>query len=93
VKKTDHIMNIGCGNSRMSEDMYDEGYTTIANIDISKVRRGREERRVVCLWIMCVDGDDALIWFALYVRGWRERGGGWGVKAMRVEQHPTHVCI
>ena len=41
VKKTDHIMNIGCGNSRMSEDMYDEGYTTIANIDISKVRQGR----------------------------------------------------
>ena len=37
VKKTDHILNIGCGNSRLSEDMYDDGFSTIANIDISKV--------------------------------------------------------
>ena len=37
VKKTDHILNVGCGNSRLSEDMYDDGYTSIANIDVSKV--------------------------------------------------------
>ena len=28
---------LGCGNSRLSEDMYDDGFTTISNIDISKV--------------------------------------------------------
>ena len=29
------ILNIGCGNSQMTEEMYDEGYTDITNIDIS----------------------------------------------------------
>ena len=37
VKRTDHILMLGSGNSRLSEDMYDDGFTTIANIDISKV--------------------------------------------------------
>ena len=33
---TDHkILNIGCGNSRMSEEMYEEEYKKITNIDIS----------------------------------------------------------
>jgi hypothetical protein len=26
---------VGAGNSRMSEEMFEEGYTNIANIDIS----------------------------------------------------------
>ncbi len=40
---TDHInfdsniLNIGCGNSRLSEDMFKEGYTKILNIDWSEV--------------------------------------------------------
>ena len=37
VKKTANILNIGCGNSRLSEDMYEDGFTAIANIDISEV--------------------------------------------------------
>mmetsp|Transcript_5592 Transcript_5592/g.7083 ORF Transcript_5592/g.7083 Transcript_5592/m.7083 type:complete len:208 (-) Transcript_5592:1483-2106(-) len=37
VKKTDHILMLGCGNSRLTEDMYVDGFTSIANIDISKV--------------------------------------------------------
>jgi ubiquinone/menaquinone biosynthesis C-methylase UbiE len=37
VKKSDNILMSGAGNSRLSEDMYDDGYTTIANIDISRV--------------------------------------------------------
>jgi len=28
---------VGAGNSRLSEEMYEEGYTTITNIDISNV--------------------------------------------------------
>jgi ubiquinone/menaquinone biosynthesis C-methylase UbiE len=36
--KTNHaILNIGCGNSRLSEEMYDDGYQNITNIDISQV--------------------------------------------------------
>ena len=30
-------MNLGCGNSLISEEMYDEGYLNIFNMDISQV--------------------------------------------------------
>ena len=30
------ILNVGCGNSTMSEDMYDDGFVKNYNIDISK---------------------------------------------------------
>lgn len=30
-------MNLGCGNSLISEEMYDEGYLNISNMDISEV--------------------------------------------------------
>ena len=35
-KKTDHICMVGCGNSALSESMYDAGYEDIINIDISE---------------------------------------------------------
>lgn len=35
ISKTDKILNIGCGNSRLSEEMYDENYQNIVNVDIS----------------------------------------------------------
>jgi len=31
------ILNLGCGNSQLSDDMYDDGYLNITNIDISSV--------------------------------------------------------
>jgi 2-polyprenyl-3-methyl-5-hydroxy-6-metoxy-1,4-benzoquinol methylase len=31
------VLNLGCGNSIMCEDMYDEGYQQIWNMDISTV--------------------------------------------------------
>ena len=31
------MLNVGAGNSRLSEEMYEEGYNTITNIDISNV--------------------------------------------------------
>jgi len=31
------VLNVGCGNSIICEDMYDEGYETIYNMDISNV--------------------------------------------------------
>ena len=35
MTKNDKILNIGCGNSRLSEDLSEEGYEDITNIDFS----------------------------------------------------------
>ena len=32
-----HVLQLGCGNSRLAEDMYTAGYQDITNVDISKV--------------------------------------------------------
>jgi len=37
IKKDDAILMAGCGNSRLSEDMFEDGYANISNIDISRV--------------------------------------------------------
>ncbi|XP_068699197.1 EEF1A lysine methyltransferase 4-like [Montipora foliosa] len=37
VQKSDRILMLGCGNSRLSEDMYNDGYRNITNIDFSPV--------------------------------------------------------
>lgn len=35
--KTDRILNLGCGTSRICEEMYDDGFINIVNVDISEV--------------------------------------------------------
>ena len=35
MSKNDKILNIGCGNSRLGEDLSEEGYEDITNIDFS----------------------------------------------------------
>jgi len=35
--KAANILMVGCGNSRMGEEMYEDGYTQIMNVDISMV--------------------------------------------------------
>ncbi|CAI2380445.1 unnamed protein product [Moneuplotes crassus] len=35
INTSSTILNLGCGNSRMSEEMYEEGYENITNVDIS----------------------------------------------------------
>jgi len=37
VQKSDRILMLGCGNSSLSEDMYNDGYRNIVNIDFSQV--------------------------------------------------------
>lgn len=37
IDKTNRILNVGAGNSRLSEEMFEEGYTSITNIDVSNV--------------------------------------------------------
>ena len=35
IKKIDRMLIIGCGNSEISADLFDNGYTHITNIDFS----------------------------------------------------------
>ncbi len=35
-KKADAILNVGAGNSRITEEMYEDGFHSLTNIDISK---------------------------------------------------------
>ena len=35
IQPTFQILNIGCGNSRLAEEMYEDGYQHLTNIDIS----------------------------------------------------------
>ena len=37
LKPSSHVLVVGCGNSKLSEDLYDAGIQTINNIDISDV--------------------------------------------------------
>ena len=37
INKKDKILNIGCGNATITEEMYDEGYENIVNMDISPI--------------------------------------------------------
>lgn len=37
VSPGNKLLNIGCGNSRMSEEMYDSGFSNITNVDVSSV--------------------------------------------------------
>ena len=37
VQKTDKIINLGCGNSLIQEDMFDDGFESITSVDVSPV--------------------------------------------------------
>ncbi|CAM9482898.1 unnamed protein product [Choristocarpus tenellus] len=37
IRKDDNILMVGAGNSRLTEDMYDNGFANLTNIDISRV--------------------------------------------------------
>jgi len=54
--KTARILMLGCGNSTLSEDMYDDGYKNIVNIDYSPVvierMRARNHNRPEMQWLV-----------------------------------------
>jgi SAM-dependent methyltransferase len=37
LKKSDYILVLGCGNSRMAEELFNSEFTSVANIDFSEV--------------------------------------------------------
>lgn len=37
MTKDDHILMVGCGNSQLSQQMFEAGYKNICNIDISPI--------------------------------------------------------
>lgn len=37
MKNKLEVLNLGCGNSIICEEMYDEGYLSIWNMDISQI--------------------------------------------------------
>eukprot|EP00163_Fabomonas_tropica_P012536 TRINITY_DN23861_c0_g1_i1.p2 TRINITY_DN23861_c0_g1~~TRINITY_DN23861_c0_g1_i1.p2 ORF type:complete len:208 (-),score=59.36 TRINITY_DN23861_c0_g1_i1:121-744(-) len=49
VKESDNILMVGAGNSSLTEDMYEDGYTNITNIDISPVVVKQMQERVADL--------------------------------------------
>ncbi|CAM9918255.1 unnamed protein product [Discosporangium mesarthrocarpum] len=63
IRKDDNILMVGAGNSRLSEDMFDEGYTTITNIDISRVCTEQMIERCRRAWIY----KPALTWQTMNV--------------------------
>ncbi len=54
LKKDAKIMNLGCGNSEFCENMYDDGYENIYNIDICEnvikfmQERNKDRDKMIC---------------------------------------------
>lgn len=61
-----HVLNLGCGTSRLSEDMYDAGWKEITNVDISsvavaKMRDRNHVLRPQMLWLVADATDMSAI--------------------------------
>jgi spermidine synthase/ubiquinone/menaquinone biosynthesis C-methylase UbiE len=56
INQSIHLLQVGCGNSKLSVDMYDVGYTTLTNIDISEVvieqMKKQYRDRESCKWLV-----------------------------------------
>lgn len=67
VKLTDAVLVIGCGNSKLSERMYDVGIPNITNIDLSAIviqqmqakNRARKEMQFLKMDMLKMEFDDA----------------------------------
>lgn len=62
LDKAARILMLGCGNSKLSEQMYDDGYGHIVNIDISEsvihqMKEGHDAKGKVMEWLV-MDGTD-----------------------------------
>lgn len=54
IDRSHRILNIGCGNAELTEDMYDDGYEDIWNMDISEIvieqMKERNKHRSGMVW-------------------------------------------
>ena len=55
IKRSCNVLVPGCGNSKLAEDMHDDGYFQITNFDISqicikKMRERNKEKRPSLTW-------------------------------------------
>lgn len=54
LDKEGKVLVLGCGNAEFSEDMYDDGYNNIYNIDISEfVIKSMKERNINRTNMLC----------------------------------------
>ena len=54
ISRNSKILNLGCGNAELSEDMYDDGFKYITNIDIaSNVIDFMKERNSIRKEMIC----------------------------------------
>ncbi len=60
ISRDQSILNIGCGNAIVTEDMYDDGYLNIVNTDISPIVIDNMKQRNICRPTMKWDVDDVL---------------------------------
>lgn len=55
LDERDRVLILGCGNSNLSQDMYDYGYKNLVNIDISGVvidqMKKRNKDRILMTWL------------------------------------------
>lgn len=48
------VLNLGCGNAEFSEDMYDDGFENIVNVDIAEnvidfmAKRNENRKKMIC---------------------------------------------
>ncbi len=54
LPQSSKILNLGCGNAEFSEDLYDDGYQNIVNIDIAEnvinfmQQRNLKREKMIC---------------------------------------------
>ncbi|RNA07448.1 methyltransferase 13, partial [Brachionus plicatilis] len=67
IKLNEHVLVVGCGNSRLSENMYDVGIKNIVNVDLSSIviqqmsakNKNRKEMQFIKMDILSMEFDDA----------------------------------
>ena len=67
LKKEDLVLNLGCGTSRLAEEMYDDGYERVISIDFSenavkimsdKCRHKRDEFKYVKMDVKAMEFEE-----------------------------------
>ena len=71
IKARDEVLIIGCGNSTLSNDLYDTGIEHITNIDISgkvikQMKKSNEKQRCHMKWLQ-MDARQVCLLFVIFL--------------------------